>query len=88
MSRRIPPTAVTVTWPISVGAMLVGVCRTAGYTAAATGDFPSVEVGGRRLILPEPFCQKFGIKPDDPRIALAFQMAGYGKPPAALRAAA
>jgi hypothetical protein len=85
MSRRISPNRAAVTMPIPVAAALAGVSRQAGYSALASGAFPGVEVGGRRLVLTEPFCRMFSIAPDDPRIAIAYQMTGYGEPPASLR---
>src|SRR4051812_26672751 len=81
MSRRIPQTKAVVTMPVPVGAMLAGVARSTGYSAAADGTFPAVEVGGRWLLLSEPFCRMFNIALDDPRVAMAYQLCGYEPPP-------
>lgn len=86
MSRRLAPNKAALTMPVPVAAHLAGVGRSTAYNAVASGAFPGLEVCGRWVVLAEPFCRMFGIAPDDPRIAIAFEMAGYPVAPEVVKA--
>lgn len=47
---------------VEVGDIFFGLARNASYDAAKRGDIPTIQVGGRKMVVMKELCLKLGIK--------------------------
>lgn len=70
-SRAIPDPNAEPTITVERAAVILGVSRRAGYSAAERGELPTIPVGRRKLVPTARFIAKYGLNPDAPDPAVA-----------------